>query len=121
MLDPVHTALFAAVIGVIAGNVPTVTVPVLSEQPVGKVKINFALPADTPVTTPELFTVATAGLVLVHVPPVVGSNCVVVPTQIAFEPAMESTGAGFIFNCTGLDAARQYGCAMSAGVLTNKR
>jgi hypothetical protein len=121
MLDPVQTVLFAAVIGVMAGNVPTVIVAVVSEQPVGKVNINLALPVVTPVTSPAFVTVATAGFVLVHVPPVVGVNCVVVPIQIALEPAMETTGEGFIFNCIDLDAARQFGSLIRAGVLTNKR
>jgi hypothetical protein len=48
-----------------------------------------AVPADTPVTTPRLVTVATAVLLLAHVPPVVASERVVVlPVQIVVVPVI---------------------------------
>lgn len=45
------------------------------------VKVKVTLPADTPVTTPALSTVAIAGLLLTHVPPVVGNIVSVLPLQ----------------------------------------
>ena len=50
------------------------------------------MPGETPVTTPELLMVATAELLLVHVPPVDGDNVVVVPIQIVDEPTIFTTG-----------------------------
>ncbi len=43
-------------------------------------------------TTPELLMVATAELLLVHVPPVDGDNVVVVPIQMVDEPTIFTTG-----------------------------
>ena len=43
--------------------------------------MNVTLPADTPVITPALVTVAIAGLLLVQVPPLVGDNVAVLPTH----------------------------------------
>jgi hypothetical protein len=45
------------------------------------VNVNVTEPADTPVITPALVTVATAGLLLIHVPPLVGDNVAVLPTH----------------------------------------
>jgi hypothetical protein len=59
------------------------------------VNVNVAEPADTPVTTPPLVTVATAGLLLVQVPPMVGDNVVVAPTQIVLVPVMLPAGVVF--------------------------
>ena len=56
------------------------------------VKVNAAVPAVTPVTTPALVTVAFA-LLLVHVPPVVGVKVIVEPIQTC-EPAV-TTGKAF--------------------------
>ena len=55
------------------------------------------VPADTPVTTPELFIVATAALLLLHVPPVVASlNVVEFPIQTLVVPVIAATvGKGF--------------------------
>ena len=57
----------------------TVTMPVgADKQPVAVlVKVKLAVPAETPVTTPMLSTVATAALLLAQVPPVDGDNPVV--------------------------------------------
>lgn len=43
------------------------------------VNVNVAVPAPTEVTTPAFVTVATDGLLLAHVPPVVGERVVVAP------------------------------------------
>jgi hypothetical protein len=54
------------------------------------------LPAALPVTTPEPDIVATEPLLLVHVPPVVASdNVVVSPTQTWLEP-VTAAGLGFM-------------------------
>jgi hypothetical protein len=51
-----------------------------------------AVPADTPVTTPKLFTVAAEALLLDQVPPVVALNKPVFePTHIVVVPAIGDT------------------------------
>jgi hypothetical protein len=76
------------------GKAFTVTGSVEAEvQPViALVKMKVAVPADTPVTTPVLVTVATPGLLLAQVPPVVGDSVVVKPAQILLVPVMLTTG-----------------------------
>jgi len=85
LVDPVMLA---------KGRAFTVTVPVGREtQPVPEsVKLNVAVPAPTPVTTPVLDTVATAGLLLAQVPPLVGDKVVVVPTQMVLAPVIFTGG-----------------------------
>jgi len=81
---PTHTDEEA----VTTGFAFTVTDEVVLLHPVVVwVKVNVTVPADTPVTTPPLVTVAIAVLLLVHVPPVVGDKVIVLPTQTA-EPAV---------------------------------
>jgi len=64
----------------------TVTDEVVLLHPVlVSVKVNVTLPAATPVTTPAFVTVATAVLLLTHVPPVVGDKVIVLPTHIVEE------------------------------------
>lgn len=75
-----------------AGAAFTVTVPVVAEQPAGLVNVNVAEPFDKPVTTPLLFTLATVGLLLTHVPPAEGLNVVVSPTQMEAGPVMATVG-----------------------------
>jgi hypothetical protein len=59
----------AAVLAVMVGIAFTVTALVVAEQPAVVVKVNVALPAETPVMTPVLpLMAATAGLELVQVP-----------------------------------------------------
>lgn len=82
----------------VTGAVGAETQPVLL-----LVKVNVAVPAVTPVTTPALVTVATAGLLLAQVPPVVGDKVVAFPIQILFEPVMLTIGAAF--TVTGAVAA----------------
>lgn len=66
-------------------------------QPVAVlVKVKNAVPADTEVTSPELFTVATAGLLLTHVPPDVGDKVVVDPRQMMLEPVKLTSGLSLI-------------------------
>jgi hypothetical protein len=66
------------------------------------VNVNVALPLLTPVTTPLLVTVATALLLLLHVPPDVGDNVVVVPTHIVVGPV--TLTVGFPFTVTAVVA-----------------
>jgi hypothetical protein len=71
----------------------TVTDPVVLLQPVASaVNVNVAVPAADPVTTPDVLTVATVGLLLVQVPPDVGLSVVVAPTQIELLPTMLTVG-----------------------------
>ena len=44
-------------------------------------KVNVTLPVATPVTSPALVTVALVRSLLVQVPPVIGNNVIVLPTQ----------------------------------------
>jgi hypothetical protein len=71
----------------------TVTVLVaLDTQPLLLVNVNVAVPAPTPVTKPAFVTVATEVLLLTHVPPVLGLNCVVDNLHMAFGPSIDTTG-----------------------------
>ena len=55
----------------------TVTAKVVAEQPVTVfVKVKVAVPVETPFTTPVFVTVATAGLLLIQVPPAAGDKVV---------------------------------------------
>jgi hypothetical protein len=54
---------------------------VLLQFVVPSVKVNVTVPADTPVITPALVTVAMALSLLTHVPPEVGDNVAVLPTH----------------------------------------
>lgn len=58
------------------------------------VKIKVAVPLAIPVTRPLLFTIATEGLELAHIPPVEGDNVEVLPIQILDEPVIETVGLG---------------------------
>jgi hypothetical protein len=92
VVDP--TQMDEAPVMLTVGFALTVTALVGFEaQPVDVlVKVNVALPAATPVTTPALVTVAIAVLLLTHVPPVVGESVVVVPTHIVVAPVMLTVG-----------------------------
>jgi hypothetical protein len=60
---------------------------IVDEHPVDVcVNVKVATPALTPVTNPPLVTVATAILLLDHVPPVLGLTFDVLPTQTAVAP-----------------------------------
>jgi hypothetical protein len=67
----------------------------LDTQPSVLVKINMALPAETPVTNPLFDTLATFKLLLAHVPPLLGDNVVVPPSQTALLPVIETVGTVF--------------------------
>ena len=69
------------------------TVVVALQLVVLSVKINVVFPEAIPVTNPLPSMLAIAGLLLIHVPPVVGDNCTVFPIQI--EPGDKTTGKGF--------------------------
>jgi hypothetical protein len=71
----------------------TFTAGVTLLQPPEEVKVKFAVPVVTPVTTPPLVTEATAGLLLTQLPPVVGDKVVVPFTQIEADPVIVATGA----------------------------
>ena len=84
------------------GEAFTVTADVVLLHPVEvSVKVKVAVPAETPVTTPASVTVATAGLLLTHVPPLVGDKVVVPFTQIKTAPVMLTVGFAFTvtLNC----------------------
>ena len=75
---PTHTDAGAVTVG----SALTVTDEVVLLHPVvPSVNVNVTLPADTPVITPALVTVAMAVLLLVHVPPLVGDSVAVLPTH----------------------------------------
>lgn len=90
------TQMLLAPVMLTTGEPFTVTAEVTADwHPVVElVKIKVALPAETPVTTPALVTVATAGLLLIQVPPVVGDNVVVPPIQTLLGPVMLTAGVG---------------------------
>ena len=76
-------------------------------QPVGKVYVIVAMPALTPATEPDVPTVATAVLLLVHAPPVVPFvNPVVEPTQTTGVPPIVA-GRGLTVRIT--DTAQPVG------------
>ena len=52
----------------------------------------MTVPAARPVTTPSSSMVALVGLVLIHVPPVVGVSVMVFPTQTAVGPVIVGCG-----------------------------
>jgi hypothetical protein len=78
-----------------AGRALTVIAEVELLQPVPVcVKVKVALPAATPITIPALVTVATAGLLLAQVPPLVGDSVIVLPTH-TMVLAVVTVGLGF--------------------------
>jgi hypothetical protein len=99
VVPPIHNEVFAPVIFVV-GRALTVTVLVASDRQrvVLLVNVNVAVPPLTPVTNPLLVTVATALLLLAHVPPVAGLNVVVEPTQIVLPPVILTVGFALTVN-----------------------
>jgi len=79
--DPVQTGVVPLIVCVMGDEIVTIFVPVLTHPPIVTVYVIREVPALTPVTTPlEVPTAATAGVSLVHVPPVV------VLVQVCEEP-----------------------------------
>ena len=70
------------------------------------VKVKVALPSLTPVTVPKFETVATAGLELVHVPPVDGETEEEEFMQIGFDPVTVTTG--LLLTIIGVDAKEEH-------------
>jgi hypothetical protein len=81
-------------------GVTVTAVVVLLQFVVEEVKVKVAEPAATAVTTPTEVTVATAGLLLTQVPPVVGDKVVVDPTHIELLPVMLTVGNGLTMTVT---------------------
>jgi hypothetical protein len=80
---------------VIIGNALTVIeAVVLLQVVVVFVNVKVEVPANNPVTTPALVTEAIVGLLLIQVPPDVGDNVMVLPTQTG--PVPEIIGVGRI-------------------------
>lgn len=74
----------------------TVPVSAVEAQPVEVcVYVKLAVPAEIPVTKPAFVTVATPALLVDHVPPEAGDNCVVKPIHIADGPVKLTTGMMF--------------------------
>ena len=99
MVVPIHIA--DGPISVIEGF-PIILTCILDEeaQPVDEVNVRVTCPLDKPVTTPALVTVATVMLLLLQVPPVVGDNEVVKPTQMVAGP--DKLIKGVAFTVTGV-------------------
>jgi hypothetical protein len=93
------------------GKAFTVTFPVVLLHPVEVwVKVKLALPDNIPVTTPALVTEATEGVLLIHVPPVVGDNRVVPLTQIADDPVILTTGLVYTVTFVGNNEVTKHPC-----------
>ena len=94
------------IIGPGLGFIVTVVV-VLLHPVLVCVNVNVTLPAETPVTIPAFVTVAIAGLLLIHVPPVVGDNVVVPFTQIEELPIMFTIGNAFTLTTNAAEVNEQ--------------
>lgn len=78
------------------------------------VNINPAVPADTPCTNPVLVTVATPGLRLVQLPPIVGATIVVAPAHTVVGPVVFT--AGLLWTVIGDDAFELHPVFVSVNV-----
>ena len=94
-VEPAHNEV-GPVIGAPAPElIVTLVVALLVHPFTVTVYVITAVPAETPVTTPEELTVATAELEVDQTPPLVASESVVVePTQVEVKPVMGATGQG---------------------------
>jgi hypothetical protein len=99
VVPPIHKLVLAPVI-LVVGLAPTVITEVasLGHPVLVCVNVKVAVPVDTPVTTPAFVTVATALLLLVHVPPVVGLKVVVLPKHIEVPPVTLTVGFALTVN-----------------------
>ncbi len=93
--NPLNTTLPVGVVHMGCVIAPTTGAPgkaltiilLVDIQPVDvSVNVNVVVPAVTPVTTPELFTVAIAIFPLVQVPPIFGVTLAMLPTHTAVAP-----------------------------------
>lgn len=89
-----------------SGSIVTFAVAKLLQPPLVTVYLMVAVPAESPVTTPDALTLAMAGVVVLHTPPGVASDNVVVPlTQATIVPVIGATvGVGFIVKTDGVRA-----------------
>ncbi len=78
------------------------------------VNLNVAVPAETPCTNPELVTVATVGLRLVQLPPIVGASVVTEPTQMVVAPVILTTG--LLLTVIGVEALDKHTVLVSVNV-----
>jgi len=101
--EPTHTWLGPVIAG---GVVLTVTTDVM-KHPVPSVYVITGVPAAMPVTTPELFTLPSAMLLLLQVPPPgVDPNTVVEPVHTVSVPVI---GVGIGLTVIGLDTEHPVG------------
>jgi hypothetical protein len=90
-----------------AVEVCTVTEDVVLLQVVtASVKVNVMFPVATPVTRPALVTVAINGLLLTHVPPLVGLKVIVLPTH-KFVEGVLTVGSAITVTVMGDELLRQ--------------
>ena len=100
---PVHTVALA---GANAVGVLSTVIDFVAEQPAPVVYKMFVVPAATPVTVPEVPTVAVPGDALLHVPPAVTSPSeAVAPTHMFTAPG-GVIAAGLAFTVTGAPTAQ---------------
>ena len=100
VIAPMHRAELPVMVAVGCTVIVTGLVGLEVHPDALSVKMNVDVPALTPVTIPELFTVATDALLLVHVPPVAGLSVVVFPMHVVLLPVMDTAGLAVIV--TGL-------------------
>ena len=98
-MPPLH-ATFVCAVTLAENELPTVTFIVATKVP-QELFIKYEIvvvPLLIPVTTPPVLTVPTAVLVLLHVPPAVVLDSVVVPVTVTvFVPVIAATDAGKTF------------------------
>ena len=76
-----HLEPFTGAVGAAGAALMVTDEVVLLQFVVPSVKVNVTVPADTPVITPALVTVAMALSLLTHVPPEIGDKVAVLPTH----------------------------------------
>ncbi len=99
---PKHKVALPELLTVLVGFTVIVGVG-LETHPAVLVNVKVTVPALNPVTKPPTVDVATVGLLLVHVPPDVGDNCVVGPTHIVLNPVTEALAVLTVMGGVGLE------------------
>lgn len=95
VLPPTHMFVGPVKVTVVVAVTVTGNVGADGQPPVG-VKVNVAVPALKPVTTPVVgLTLAIVSALLVQVPPEDGDKVVVPSIQIVFDPVMLTAGLAF--------------------------